>query len=198
MSKPKSYTLDECTIDIYIQKSLKFLYPLLKIENNSKILPVNTYLSWKGEVGINEYKLVCVYKLREDSEFKQFEKNVLRRNELFEDYKEGEDNKGVYIFNLSRYKEDVFQFLKGKYSLISAATKAIILNGYSLNRFSHEYMDSFLNPEKYFEKYAQLLNVPEWRLAEVGELCNRFDRLKETLCLEIVKDTHNIDKLLLF
>lgn len=89
-------------------------------------------------------------------------------------------------------------FLKGKYSQMSDDTKKIILDYYELNIYSKAYMDSFLNPEKYFERYAELLNVPEWRLRSVGELYDPYDRVKETLCIKKVNAIHNMDKLLLF
>ena len=81
---------------------------------------------------------------------------------------------------------------------MSDESKAIIVDFYSLNKYSTEYMDSYLNPENYFEKYAQLLNIPEWRLRDVGELCDPYNRVKETLSIKKVKAIYNMDKLVLF
>ena len=197
MANVKNYTLDEFPIDIYFQKSSKFLFPLLK-HKGEQIKPIQTYLAWDGEVGINEYKLVCLYEMKTDYEFTQFEKKTLQANELFDSFHKGEDNKGVYLFNLRKYREDVMLFLKGKYSQMSDESKAIIVDFYSLNKYSTEYMDSYLNPENYFEKYAQLLNIPEWRLRDVGELCDPYNRVKETLSIKKVKAIYNMDKLVLF
>lgn len=83
MSNPKKYTLSECPIDIYIQKSIKFLYPLLKIAVQSKIMPLQTFLAWEGELAINSSKLVCVYDVKEDAEFTRFERTVLGATNCF-------------------------------------------------------------------------------------------------------------------
>lgn len=106
------------------------------------------------------------------------------KNEFFESYFEGADNKGIYIFNLISYKEDFAYFLKGRYSLFSIDVKNILKEFYSRNKFSTAYLDSFLNPEKYFEKYAALLNIDEWRLRSVGELVDPLNKMKETLIME--------------
>ncbi len=210
MSTKKNYTLDERTIDIYLQKSSKFLYPLLQISDSHKIAPINTFLSWTGEVGINEYKLVCVYKLREDPAYIKFEQTVLFRNELFESFTEVEDSEGVYIFNLKKYKDDVFQFLKGKYTKMSDGTKNMILTHYAPNKYSTQYIESYLYPERemfpkdelnnetYYQRYAQLLQVSEESLIRVGELCSRFDRVSETLTINRMDAVKRTEKMMLF
>jgi hypothetical protein len=198
MALEKTYTLDERTIDIYLQKSLKFLYPLLNFPNTTTIMPCQTYLAWQGEVGFNEYKLVCVYELKEDYEFKQFEKTVLRMNECFLSFKDAEDNKRVYIFDLKKYRKDIIQFLKGRYFLMSDPSKNTILEFYVRNKYSKEYIDSYLNPENYFERYSSLLNVSESVLRSIGELCDRFNWEKETLCIKKVGVSHKEENLLLF
>jgi len=78
---------------------------------------------------------------------------------LFAAFFDVENNRRVYIFDLKQHKTDVFLFLKRKYSQLSEETKLTILNFYNLNKFSKEYMDSFVNPENYFEQYAELLDV---------------------------------------
>ena len=197
MSNSKKYTLSECPIDIYVQKSMKFLYPLLKIAVQPKIMPLQTFLAWEGEVAINSSKLVCVYDVKEDAEFIKFERTVLRGHALFSAFFDVENNRRVYIFDLKQYKTDVFLFLKGKYSQLSEETKLTILNFYNLNRFSKEYMDSFVNPENYFEQYAKLLDVSVGTLRKVGELCDPFNRAKETLCLKKAAVVNNLDNLML-
>jgi len=64
--------------------------------------------------------------------------------------------------------------------MISQDAKKSILEFYNANKFTAEYFDSYLNPEKYFEKYSELLNVVEWRLQAVGELCDPPNDIKET------------------
>ena len=45
-------------------------------------------------------------------------------------------------------------------------------------------MHSYLIPEKYFNNYAELLDVEPEMLIQVGELCTKPDIDKETLILE--------------
>lgn len=176
---------------------MKFLYHLLKIAGQHKIMPLQTFLSWEAEVAINSCKLICVYDVKEEVEFTRFERTVLRGHELFSAFFDVENNRRVYIFDLKKYKADVFLFLKGKYSQLSEETKLTILNFYNLNKFSKEYMDSFVNPENYFEQYAKLLDVPVDTLRTVGELCDPFNRAKETLSLKKSAVVNNLDNLML-
>ena len=184
MSKAKTYTLDERAIDIYLQKSTLFLFPLLGIKREISIKPANTYLAWQGEDDINCGKLLCAFKETNIPEFAHFEKSVLQESEFFIDFIELEDNKVIYRFDLKKYKEDIFQFMNGKYSAFSEDTKTIIVEYYSANKYTKEYILSYFYPERYFEKYAFLLNVEVALLKDVGELCNPYDPLQETLCLK--------------
>ena len=64
---------------------------------------------------------------------------------------------------------------------MSLENKETLLQYYSINQFSKEYIDSFLHPEKYFSKYSLLLAMSEDIIRETGELCNIIDKEKETL-----------------
>ena len=56
------------------------------------------------------------------------------------------------------------------------------IHGYFDNHSAnHVYMDSYLNPEKYFGIYSDLLNTSEDLLRSIGELCSKPDLEKETL-----------------
>ena len=133
---------------------------------------------------INCGKLLCAFKETNIPEFAHFEKSVLQESEFFIDFIELEDNKVIYRFDLKKYKEDIFQFMNGKYSAFSEDTKTIIVEYYSANKYTKEYILSYFYPERYFEKYAFLLNVEVALLKDVGELCNPYDPLQETLCLK--------------
>ena len=78
MANVKNYTLDEFPIDIYFQKSSKFLFPLLK-HKGEQIKPIQTYLAWDGEVGINEYKLVCLYEMKMIMNLRNLKKRPYRQ-----------------------------------------------------------------------------------------------------------------------
>ena len=47
------------------------------------------------------------------------------------------------------------------------------------------YIDSFLNPDKYFKHYAEMINVKEKLLREVGELCDPPNIERETLIISV-------------
>ena len=181
----KLYTLDNCTIDIYLQKSLKFLYPLVPTELPGKALvPVQTFMAWRGHYKTADNMLICVFVLSNDPGYVQFEKGLIG-NKLFTAYKDLEGGKRAFVFNLNAYAVDLNHFKNGRYSLLSQEVKDKILLFYKANKYSMEYMDSFLNPENYFEKYAELLNVDEGLLRKGGELCAPFNLLKETCCLKV-------------
>jgi hypothetical protein len=46
-------------------------------------------------------------------------------------------------------------------------------------------MDSYLNPEKYYEVYAKLLGIEPSVIKAVGELCDPCDIEKETLKIPV-------------
>ena len=60
----------------YFQKSKVFLYPLLGIKRGVSVVPIETYISWKGYYNSEDMKLICVYDVRTDEEYKNFERNV--------------------------------------------------------------------------------------------------------------------------
>ena len=131
--------------------------------------------------------------LREDEEFKSFERQKLLGNKLFFDFKQVEEKKGVYVFDMSDMKADWQAVTKGKYSQMSADHKKRIRHYIGLNSPNLPYIDSFLYPERHFKLYSELMGVTENILKEVGELCNVPDHEQETLRvsilnLEIVKE----------
>ncbi len=179
----KKYRLDERVYDIYFQKSYKFIFPLLKVKADV-IKPAQTFLTWGEIVNREDYMLVCVYDLVESVEYKKFENKDLFGNPYFEDFRIIEENKGAYIFNLHKFKDDINHFYNGQYSLFSEESKKTILQYYSPNIYSRQYIDSYLNPEKYFKLYADLLDVPEEIVRSSGELCDKYNESKERLHLK--------------
>lgn len=167
----------------YFNKSRIFLYPLLDIKRGSSITPIETYISWNDMIIPKDRKFICLYHLRDDIQYRQFEKVKLFGNPLFDDFKELEDNKVIYIFNFDKYGEDWNNFLKGKYSKLSPELRKKIKEFFKSNPSNSVRLDSFLNPNKYFNLYADLLGVDSNLLKEVGELCSFPDIEKETLIL---------------
>jgi hypothetical protein len=165
----------------YFQKSRVFLYPTLEIKRGVSIIPIETYVSWKGNYSKDDCKLICLYNLRNDPEFRNFEKNRLFGNKLFHDFKETPDGKAIYVFDLSQYKNDWDNFVKGKYSKFTQEHKKKIKNFYGINSSNYAYIESFLNPEKYYGMYSQILSVKEETLKEVSELCDKPNFEKENL-----------------
>ena len=173
----------------YAQKSRFFLYPLLGIKRGSSVVPIESYISLIGHVKPEDKKLVCLYHLRDDLEFRQFEKSKILNNPKFLDYHEVSDQKCVYIFDLSDEGNVWDCFLTGKYSQINVQAKIKILNFFNNHPGNRDLVNSFLNPEGYFEIYANLLDVPISVLKEVGELCDLPNIEEETLKID-VKEIH--------
>lgn len=165
----------------YFQKSRIFLYPILEIKRGSSVTPVETYVSWEGQYSPKDAKLICLYHLRDDIEFRNFEKEKLLKNKHFHDFKQVEDNNGVYIFDFSEHLKDWNNIILGKYSQITSAYKKRIEIFYGKRDSNYAYVESFLYPEKYYAMYADMMMVKESLLRDVGELCSKIDTEKETL-----------------
>jgi hypothetical protein len=179
----------------YFQKSKVFLYPILGIRRGVSVVPIETYVSWKGYYTSEDMKLICVYDVRTDEEYKNFERNVLLAHSRLNDYiKVG--NQLVLTFDLSDLGDDWFHFINGRYSKVSMNLKQKILGFFDKYSGNYAYMHSYLIPEKYFTNYADLLGVDVDMLIKVGELCTKPDLNKETLIMEVA-DLENIDEKLL-
>lgn len=169
----------------YFQKSRIFLYPALMIPRGTSVTPLETYVSWTAHYEKEDCKLICLYHLRSDLEFRSFEKMKLFGNPHFHDFYEVEDDKGLYIFDYQEFKDDWDKFLSGKYSTLSKQLKSLILGHYSKSKKNYVYVDSYLNPEMYYDLYSRLLNCDKKLLEQVGELCDKPDFEKETISLNI-------------
>jgi hypothetical protein len=165
----------------YFQKSKTFLYPALDIKRVNSIVPINTFISWENHYAVKDTKLICLYHLRSDPEFRSFEKVKLFGNRLFHDFKETSDDKAIYVFDFKVYQKDFEHFIHGRYSKMSSDHKKKIKNFYGYNSPNYAYVESFLHPDKYHGMYSQILNVKESVLEEVGELCDRPNFDQETL-----------------
>jgi hypothetical protein len=169
----------------YFQKSKIFLYPLLGIKRGTSVIPDETYLSWNSKYNPEDMKLVCVYKTRTDSEYINFENNFLLKHNRLYDYVKTNDSNSVFIFDFSDYSNDWKCFLNGKYSKLDNKTKNKILDFFEKNSGNYVYVHSFLYPNKWFERYAELLAVDVDLLKEVGELCDKPNFDKENLLIEV-------------
>ena len=169
----------------YVQKSRIFLYPILDIKRGSSVTPCELYVSWDGFYKPEDCKLIALYHLRTDDEFRYFERNRLFNNKYFHDYKEVENNMGVYVFDFSEHKQDWNNFINGKYSKLSPNFKAKIKNFTGVNDSSYAYVESFLHPEKYYDIYSDLVGETVETLRSVGELCSPPDLEKETLKIQV-------------
>jgi hypothetical protein len=156
----------------YFQKSRVFLYPALGIRRGVSVTPIETYMGWDGKFSVEDRKLCCLYHLRDDEDFRQFEKNKLLGNPLFFDFKQVKDKKAVYVFDFNQMANDWDAVVKGKYSKLSQKHKTIIRNYIGLTSPQLPYIDSFLYPERYFKLYAEMIGVEEELLKSVGELCS--------------------------
>lgn len=185
----------------YFQKSKIFLYPALEIKKGASIIPIQTHVSWEeGGYKAKDKRLLCLYHIRDDKEFMDFERTRLKGNRIFEKLikAEGEPPKGVYIFNFDRYDKDWNYFLQGRYSKISPELKRKIRECFRPTRQmpssnNYVYIESFLHPEKFYSIYSELLGVSMDTLKSVGELASPPDLEKEALRIA-VKDIKTIIK----
>jgi hypothetical protein len=186
----------------YYQKSRLFLYPALKIRRGVSIKPIQTYMSWDGLYSLDDCKLICTYYVRDDAEFKNFERKFLMGNPLFETFipleNNGDTPMAAYVFDFSEYKDTYKAIAIGRYSETDPGYKIRILAFFGNDRTHVAYMESYLYPQRYFSLYAKLLttedkDVDPMRelLTEVGELCTPPNVIEEHLTTE--PETLNID-----
>ena len=175
----------------YFQKSKIFIYPLLGIKRGTSVVPSETYFGWNDTYTPEDMKLVCLYDTRTDLEYKNFESNVLLKHTRLYDYKVINTEQSVFVFDFSDLKEDWEHLIKGKYSKLSKKTKATILNFFEQYSGNYVYINSYLNPENWFERYAEILDVDKNLIEQVGELCDKPDLEKECLLIKVA-DLENL------
>lgn len=190
----------ESVYPTYVQKSKLFLYPALKINRVQSVSLIKTYMGLQDLIKPEDNKLIALYYSRDDHEFKMFESRYLIGNSVFDFFKLIGDDKVAYIFDFN--KEDLaynYQcILNGKYSKITPEYKKVIMEYYKDNVIHQDYINSFLNPEHYFDIYADLLTVKgdgkahiKKLLQEVGELCSIPDFSQEILITDPDKVNQN-------
>ena len=160
------------------------MYPVLDTKKGGSVTPLGTYVIWDDHFNENDQKLMCIFYLRNDLDFKKFEKISLFGNELFHSFYEGEEGVGIYVFDFSKYHIDWKNFIQGKYSKLSFIIKDRIKRYFNNNNANAVYVDSFLNPVKYYDIYSRLLNVKIDTL-KGGELCDCPNFEKERLKMSV-------------
>jgi len=157
-----------------------FLYPLLGLNSQAAIKPESCWTSMEGFIAKEDKKFICVY----DTSIIGFEnfavKEITSRVNFIERI-ELDDVLNAFVFDFSIYGNSWDAYLNGKYSKFEEDSKKIILKYQSNKSGNLEYLSSFLYPEKYFDLYAQLLDVDIDLLINVGELCDKPDFEKEKL-----------------
>ena len=169
--------------DRYFQKSKVFLYPLLGIKRGVSTIPSETYLAWDPYYITEDVKLVCLYHPNND-DYKEYENKVLLKHTRLCDVYEIDKSNKIFIFDFSDLENDWKHFLEGKYSQISKKSKTKILEFFEKNSPNYVYMKSYLYPEKYFDDYAECLDVEVDMLKSVGELCEKPNVKSETLIMK--------------
>jgi hypothetical protein len=162
----------------YFQKSFTFLYPLLEIKKK-KYRPIQTYIEWDNIYQKDARKLICVYKRESTTEWYDFEKQELMNHAMLDYCVPVDDNNVVYVFDFNIYRDDFDSFLDGKYSKFSTLAKKLLTNYYGIHTPEWVYVESYVFPEVYFDKYADILEINVEVLKKVGELCDKYDPEKE-------------------
>jgi hypothetical protein len=175
----------------YFQKSKIFLYPLLDIKRGGPATPIETYFSWGSNYTSEDMKLICLYENRKDVEYLKFERDVLLKHSRLYDYVKIDDKSSVFVFDFSDLGSDWDFLVDGKYSRIRLNLKRSILDYFERRSGNYIYIHTYLFPEEWFKRYAELLGVTESLLIGVGELCDKPDLEKENLQIQVA-DLQNI------
>jgi hypothetical protein len=176
----------------YFQKSKIFIYPLLGIKRGAPAIPTETYLSWGKNYSTEDMKFICVYENRKDIEYLKFEKDVLLTHTRLCDYVKADDNTSVFTFDFSDMGIDWDNIVSGNYSKLNMNLKRKILDYFDKHGGNYVYVYSYLFPEKWYDRYAELLDVPVSLLSSVGELCDKPDLEKENLQISVA-DLQNLE-----
>jgi hypothetical protein len=191
---------DSILLQSYIQKSRVFLLPLTGLIKHETFKSLNTYISSdvlnaddypKGIKPRDEILIVTYpkeykrYRIKtefekileeelEVSPWESFESKSIMSNRNFMAYHELEDEM-AYTFDMSKFSGDWTNFLRGRYSLFTQASKEKIINfrWSSLGKRGQKQLHSYLYPERYMKEYAEQLGVPVEELLEVKELCSK-------------------------
>lgn len=161
-------------------------------------------MGWEQkEISVTDKKLLVLYKDAHTDSFKSFEEIVLTKHpfliERFDLFNE-HNNYAVFVFDLKNHAEDWDHVLKGQYSQMSPEAKSKIKAYFTEGSEHWNLVDSFLNPERFYEDYSRLLADPLDRpdmlilLKEVGELCDKPCIPKEILSASTEKSDY-IDSL---
>lgn len=180
----------------YHQKSRSFLNPLIGIHKGSFIQPLQTYISWP-DVGINpeDRKLLLQFNKMDSEGYRKYEAINLLSNTLYEAHYHTENDRIVYVFDLSSYKTDFDNFLGGRYSKLTMTIKALLGRYYGRTSGEWAFIESYLYPERFYDIYTNMLwdkkDIEKWNprrwLEEVGQLCDKPNLQKETLYEKLSK-----------
>lgn len=186
----------------YFPLGRMLMYPLLQIGNKFEY---NCYLYWKSEegedygIGIDNFQVMVLFLQEEDATFEKYKQDViLKSNKLVSCYSTKLGT--IFVFDLmEKWGDDVFQMLQGKYSRFSGEAKKLIRNFYNdfepiskplvpkLDKTKHMLHMAF-HPDLYFEVVGEDIGVHPDSLARVGELMNKIEKDRETLCANIEDD----------
>lgn len=164
----------------YFQKSRSFLFPALGI-TKLNIAPLQTFIGLDEVIIPQDRKLICLFEHKETLKYEEFETSLLYGNPLYTSSEIYPGKPSIYIFDFAEHHQDWDLFLRGQYSKLSPEFKLVIKNYYGEKTAEYAYIDTYLYPEKYFDLYSDLLEVPRKLIIETGELCNMYDVEKETL-----------------
>jgi hypothetical protein len=143
--------------------------------------PEEVYFSWEGKYSPEDQKLILVYTNVSGSLYQELKNTKLANHRLLLEIIPTMQDQEIYVFDFSSYASDWDHLIAGRYSKMSLKTKQTVLDYFERYSGNYIYMHSFLFPNKWFKRYAEILDVPEDLLVEVGELCDKPDWDKELL-----------------
>ena len=148
---------------------------------------------FENKINSNDKKLILVYNT-EENDFETFKIEKLLKHRLLKENFEVANQKEVFVFDFSAFASDWESFLNGNYSQISIVNKRKILNYFEKNSANYIYIHSYLFPNKWFDRYAELLDVKVDLLLSVGELIDKPNFDKEAFHLNIKQQNKPIMK----
>lgn len=173
----------------YLQKSSLFCYPILGIRKHSRFVPSGTYFALKDYYSVSDCRLICIYNNCDQTGFENFSESVIKSSKLFEKVFRISKSQRVYVFNFSLCKPDWDLILMGKYSRLSNGYKNAILDFHKDFEYDRGVLEKILNPDKYYEEFSEIFNVPARVFEEVKEVMDKPNLEKESFKISVFENS---------
>lgn len=176
----------------YWSRSDAFILPLTGLPKDHSF-EMKSYLYWRN-YSIEDYKLILSFSNSDEYSLRTYCKSKIypvldKEGYLLESY--DEEDKEIYVLDISKWGPDIEKFLRGKYSHFSTEAKSAIekfhmFDGGKISVHIYAVLYPFntlelLNNKSPIQYVADNYGINYDTLCTIGELGSIYNRAKETL-----------------